>query len=504
MNATSSYNKFILLISTCFIPLILIFGLTTTTYSCPPQSQTCSPQTFPTQLSSKPIHSGTTPYILHFQSDTAAYPLNTTNHQTLYQTLTNQYQTNLQLINPLLLRLQQQQQLTITHHLWLINALALELTPAAATTIRQHPTTATLTPDQLRHYTLSPTHLTPTNSPSTPWHIDHLQLNHVWHGLNITGTNSTIAIFDTGVDGHHPNLATNYRGYQQTDQASHWFDPIDNTPFPFDPNGHGTHVASTAVGAPPIGLAPGATWIAARVFNRNGGALDSHILAAFQWIFAPNNDPNLAPDFVNNSWTSSPTNLTFYQAVTLLQQAGITPIFAAGNSGPNPATIGAPANYTNTLSVGATDDYDQLAWFSGRGPSIFTPQPKPLLFAPGTHILAAQPDNSYGYKNGTSMATPQVVGTFALLHAANPQLTPAQLTYIITSTQQNGRIAPYHALAATPNTNFATLHGRLLNHLNIPLAHTPLTITNLSYTTDHLGHFTATLAPGTYTLNTTP
>ena len=60
----------------------------------------------------------------------------------------------------------------------------------------------------------------------------------------------------------------------------------------------------TLAGADGIGVAPGAKWIAARIFDSQGYAYDSWIHAGFQWIFAPGGDPDRAPDVLSNSWGS--------------------------------------------------------------------------------------------------------------------------------------------------------------------------------------------------------
>ena len=69
--------------------------------------------------------------------------------------------------------------------------------------------------------------------------------------------------------------------------------------------GHGTHTMGTMVGAGGIGVAPGAKWIAVKAFDNQGSGYDSWLHAAFQWVLAPDGDPALAPDVVNNSWGSN-------------------------------------------------------------------------------------------------------------------------------------------------------------------------------------------------------
>jgi thermitase len=102
-------------------------------------------------------------------------------------------------------------------------------------------------------------------------------------------------------------------------------------------------------------------------------------------------------------------------------------VAAAGNSGPStayeyPAAESAPV----VLAVAASTESDTLADFSTRGPWVD-------LAAPGQNILSSVPDNEYGTWSGTSMATPLVAGTAALVRARYPNLSAAQVAARIVS-----------------------------------------------------------------------
>lgn len=272
--------------------------------------------------------------------------------------------------------------------------------------------------------------------PDGAWGVEHINAPDVWNHFNISGTGSVVAIMDTGADWQHPALRDNYRG-RDGNHATNWFSAVDiSQTIPLDEHGHGTHVAGTAVGHNGIGVAPGAEWIAVQILNADGIGYESDIHAGFQWLLAPNGDPANAPDIVNNSWGSSLAAPTFYEDVQALQAAGIIPVFAAGNTGPSEGTMGYPAGYTDTLSVGAYDHRSEIAWFSSRGPSALTSQPKPALSAPGTRTYSSLPNGEYGLFNGTSMAAPHVAGVIALLKSAEPTLTESQITNILTTTTQ--------------------------------------------------------------------
>src|SRR5439155_20160207 len=97
-----------------------------------------------------------------------------------------------------------------------------------------------------------------------------------------------------------------YRGGGPAIHAGNWFDASGSGYlYPGDGYGHGTHTMGTILGSTAdydVGVAPGAKWIAAKIFTNAGYATDSGIHAGFQCIVAPEGDPALAPDILSNSW----------------------------------------------------------------------------------------------------------------------------------------------------------------------------------------------------------
>jgi len=161
-------------------------------------------------------------------------------------------------------------------------------------------------------------------------------------------------------------------------------------------------------GGTDIGVAPGARWIAVKIFDDNGDAQYSDIHDGFQWLL--NNAA--PPDVVNNSW-GFPDNagecLTisqFQQDIVALKAAGIGVVFSAGNTEINES----PANYPESIAVGAVDQTQTVPSFSARGPSACDGTVFPELVAPGVNVLTTDltfngtdPD-SYASATGTSIA----------------------------------------------------------------------------------------------------
>ena len=258
------------------------------------------------------------------------------------------------------------------------------------------------------------------------WNIEMIRAPEVWVlGPGYTGAGIVVGSFDTGVDGTHPDLAPRYRG----NDAISWFDPYGEHMSPYDGIGHGTHTVGTMVGGDlsgySIGVAPDARWIAAKGWDDQDNATESAFHQIFEWFLAPGGDPANAPDVVNSSWGLDPPLCfpDFRADVQALRAAGIVPVFASGNSGPDSGTVLAPGSYPESFTVGATDPFDDISIFSSQGPSPCDGATKPNISAPGEFILSTWPGGDYAYLDGTSMATPHVTAAAAVLLSIDPTLT---------------------------------------------------------------------------------
>lgn len=271
------------------------------------------------------------------------------------------------------------------------------------------------------------------------WGVSKIRADQVWRGLGIRGEGVVVANIDGGVDWHHPALQASYRGWTGGPAADHlhnWFDATDEGAiYPSDANGHGTHTMGTMVGQNGVGVAPGARWMAVKGLNSQGFGLFSWIHSAFEFVLAPGGDPAYAPDVLNNSWSSTDgTNTEFKEDLAALRRAGIFVVFANGNRGPNPSSVGSPASMPGVIGVGATDEEDEVAYFSSRGPSPIDGSVKPVISAPGVNVVSTFPGGGYASYNGTSMAAPHVAGAAALMLSAAPDLNLSAMLYALTST----------------------------------------------------------------------
>lgn len=363
----------------------------------------------------------------------------------------------------------------------------------------------------------------PSADAGTPWNLALVRADLATSALGLDGAGVVVANLDTGVDWQHPALLKHYRGYREHGPAVHagnWH-VSTNEPYlyPGDGHGHGTHTMGTIVGddgvGHRVGVAPGARWIAVKLFTNSGSTYESWIHDAFEWIMAPDGNPDLAPDVVNNSWGDEASTNTLFQAdVRALRAADILPVFAAGNSGPRSGSINSPASYPEALAVAAVDAEARVPAFSSRGPGPWG-NIKPEVAAPGVQVVSTFPGGGWASGTGTSMAAPHVTGLAALLRQALPIASADLLAGLIEGTARPladeipnndtgwGLVDAYAAgLRVTAHGEVA---GRVLraDGAGIPRAQLILSPhaadqTTIFATADAAGAFTVALRPGLY------
>ncbi|MGD6744667.1 S8 family serine peptidase [Streptomyces sp. BH106] len=269
------------------------------------------------------------------------------------------------------------------------------------------------------------------------WGVADVKADQVWDQYDDRGEGIVVASVDSGAQFDHPDLVDNYRGNNGDGTFTNDYNFYDATgtcatsSTPCDNSGHGTHVMGTMAGRNGIGVAPKAKWIAAKGCATSDACYNDELLAAGQWILAPtdrngqNPRPDLAPNIVNNSWGDTGGTDPFYEDILAAwDAAGIFEAFAAGNAGNGTAcsTTDPPGAQVSSYGVGAYDSAGKIAKFSGFGPSRIDGSAKPNISAPGVDVRSAWPGSAYNTISGTSMATPHVAGSVALLWSAAPSL----------------------------------------------------------------------------------
>jgi serine protease AprX len=303
---------------------------------------------------------------------------------------------------------------------WVFNGFSVTATSAAIDALARNPDVLSITPDDIP--------IIPDTGAPEP-NIALINAPSVWN-QGYSGQGVVVANMDSGVDLTHPDLAARWRG-----GGNSWFDPYGQHATPVDLSGHGTWTMGIMVagdaGGTSVGVAPGARWIAVKIYNDRGGSTSTAIHQGFQWLLDPDGDPNTpdAPQVVNNSWSYGNPGcyLDFEPDLEALHAAGILPVFAAGNGGPNSNTSYSPANNPAAFAVGATNNNDHIYAYSSRGPTTCggSSGPFPELVAPGVNIRTTDLYGSYTTNSGTSLAAPHVAGGLAMLLSAYPNLSAA-------------------------------------------------------------------------------
>jgi thermitase len=279
---------------------------------------------------------------------------------------------------------------------------------------------------------------------SDMWHFTALEYDKL-HSLlaeneGLVAQRSLIAILDTGIDHLHEDLSENYFSIQPN--------------YDGDPMGHGTHCAGIAAGVSNnrLGIASQShdnshfTVSSIRVLNERGFGTKKQILKG---IFEA---AEIGADVISLSLggpSLGSTDKAYEKAVSYARDKGSIVVAAAGNAG-KPARNFSPANVSGVICVGAVGPDLTLASFSNTPQGI-----KRYIAAPGVSLLSTLPDNKYQAFNGTSMATPVVASTIALMRSFNPELTTEAAYEIIyrnsRSTQtQHGEVSvlmPYRVLS---------------------------------------------------------
>ncbi|MEV6594366.1 S8 family peptidase [Streptomyces acidicola] len=263
---------------------------------------------------------------------------------------------------------------------------------------------------------------TQQNPPS--WGLDRIDqtnppLDKSYTWPDSAGRGVTVYVIDTGIRITHKDFGG---------RASYGWDFVGGDKVAADGNGHGTHVAGTAVGTK-YGVAKKAKVVAVRVLDNDGGGTTAQVIAGIDWVTRHARKPAVA-----NMSLAGFGNAQLDAAVRSSIASGVTYSVAAGNDGLS-AGLYSPARVRQAITVGALDKRDRRASFSNWGSSLD-------LFAPGVAITSASHRSDTGKVtfDGTSMAAPHVTGAAALYLADHREATPAQVSQALVNRSVSGKV----------------------------------------------------------------
>lgn len=294
-----------------------------------------------------------------------------------------------------------------------------------------------------RHELFAPTMVPDDGSYASEWHLQKIGAPAAWD-VAAGAADVIIAILDSGVDPHHPDLAAKLvPGY------NFW----DNNTNTADVYGHGTAVAGTAaaIGNNGIGVA-GVAWqsriMPIRVTSTTGYASTSAVANGLTWAV------DHGARVMNVSFGGVAASSTITQAAKYVAGKGGVVVAAAGNCG----CVDSTADNPYIISVSATDQRDALASWSSSGNYVD-------VAAPGVGILTTYNGGGYGSASGTSFSSPITAGVVALMASASPALTPPDIERLLKANADDlgtggwdasfgfGRINAFRAVAAAAGSS---------------------------------------------------
>jgi len=316
----------------------------------------------------------------------------------------------------------------VKYNFSIINATALRIPRHHLSELTEKPNVEMVYPDRVVHAYLDSS-------------VPVIRADIARNTYNLSGSNITIAIIDTGIDDSHECLDDLDDDPSTDDPKVIAFkDYINFFTDPYDDGGHGTHCAAIAAGTGGgtkyRGVAVKANLVGVKVLAENGYGNESDVIAGLEWCVEKKDvyrikiiSMSLGSNHNNDGTT--PLEIACDSAVN----NGIVVCVAAGNSGSGTATVGDPACAKRVITVGSVDDGMSIAGSSSRGPTS-DGRIKPEVCAVGVNVTSAEAGTTGDYVTmcGTSMATPHVAGVAAMMLEYNPDLTPGRVRGILMDT----------------------------------------------------------------------
>jgi subtilisin family serine protease len=250
--------------------------------------------------------------------------------------------------------------------------------------------------------------------------------NNIW--INPGEDANSNGLFDesdvNGIDDDANGFVDDIQGWDFTDAPNYpdGGDYLSRDNDPMDESGHGTGVAGI-IGAVAnngqgiAGIAYNCLLMNVRAFTANGFGEEDDVASAI--LYAVANGARV----INMSWGDVFVSRLIDDVIRFAEGKNVVMIASSGNSATD--QIHYPSAFAGTISVGATDENDDLAGFSNYGPTLD-------LVAPGVNIYSTTLDNSFSTFNGTSFSAPFVSGAAALLLSRDNSLSPEAVRGLLT------------------------------------------------------------------------
>ncbi len=290
------------------------------------------------------------------------------------------------------------------------------------------------------------------NDPKTAgqYSLDQMRVRDAWSVS--TGGDGIVAVLDTGVQANHPDLAG---------RVLPGYDFVNDDSNAADDNGHGTWVAGIVASSANDGYGiAGISWsdkiLPVKIMDRQGTGSTADLLAAISWAV------DHGATVINMSVGGFPYSQILQDAVNDAWAEGVVLVGAAGNNFRDETFY--PASFDNVISVSATQANDEFSHWSSYGAKVDMSAPGASVQTTNCYVCTYADHDSWGehtYISGTSFATPNVAGVVALMRAAYPNDTPAQIVARLVGTVDDrgypgwdrrygaGRVNAYRALGGS-------------------------------------------------------